>query len=199
MSSYQKKKMENQYDFCASQAAADFSASSAAPGTLTVPPGFSMPQSRSHPPRIIESSSPFFGTPTQQSGGQVGVRHAAGNISSQQARAMVAAHRTARRANPLTAPSSATAPQPVRVENRVDLTPEQNWRPSGRMRGSLTGQAYTDAFRQFITQSNQSAQPIRPQPNLTAPMTAVSVPPHEQICSPSEPASTNGSPGMGVP
>ncbi|KAL4570735.1 hypothetical protein LXL04_026396 [Taraxacum kok-saghyz] len=37
-----------------------------------------------------------------------------------------------------------------------------NWRPSGRMRGSLSGRAYSDALNQFIIQPNQPVQAARP-------------------------------------
>ncbi|XP_075485295.1 E4 SUMO-protein ligase PIAL2-like isoform X2 [Primulina tabacum] len=43
----------------------------------------------------------------------------------------------------------------------IDLA-EQNWRPAGRMRGALSGQAYTDALNQYILRPNQQAQAARP-------------------------------------
>lgn len=36
--------------------------------------------------------------------------------------------------------------------------PSDGWRPSGRMRGSLQGQAYSEAYRQFIGQATQPVQ-----------------------------------------
>ncbi|TXG50578.1 hypothetical protein EZV62_023102 [Acer yangbiense] len=58
--------------------------------------------------------------------------------------------------------------QAIRADNVVDLTSEQNWRPTGRMRGSLSGRAYSEALSQFmIQQSTQQAQPARAQPNPT--------------------------------
>ncbi|KZV31530.1 hypothetical protein F511_07381 [Dorcoceras hygrometricum] len=39
---------------------------------------------------------------------------------------------------------------------------EPNWRPAARMRGALSGQAYTDALNQFIIRPNQQAQVARP-------------------------------------
>ncbi|KAK0586271.1 hypothetical protein LWI29_003965 [Acer saccharum] len=58
--------------------------------------------------------------------------------------------------------------QAVRADNVVDLTSEQNWRPTGRMRGSLSGRAYSEALSQFmIQQPTQQAQPARAQPNPT--------------------------------
>ncbi|XP_073021156.1 E4 SUMO-protein ligase PIAL2-like isoform X2 [Primulina eburnea] len=43
----------------------------------------------------------------------------------------------------------------------IDLA-EQNWRPAGRMRGALSGQAYADALNQYILRPNQQAQAARP-------------------------------------
>ncbi|XP_073315403.1 E4 SUMO-protein ligase PIAL2-like isoform X2 [Primulina huaijiensis] len=39
---------------------------------------------------------------------------------------------------------------------------EQNWRPAARMRGALSGQAYSDALNQYIIQPNQQAQAATP-------------------------------------
>ncbi|XP_059634273.1 E4 SUMO-protein ligase PIAL2-like isoform X2 [Cornus florida] len=61
-----------------------------------------------------------------------------------------------------------------RSDGLAALASEQNWRPSGRMRGSLTGEAYSAAFRQFIFQPTQPAQASQPLPNLStnpAPLT----------------------------
>ncbi|KAK4435410.1 E4 SUMO-protein ligase PIAL2 [Sesamum alatum] len=44
---------------------------------------------------------------------------------------------------------------------------EQNWRPAGRMRGALSGQAYTNALNQYIIRPNQQAQVARPTSNVT--------------------------------
>ncbi|KAK2664162.1 hypothetical protein Ddye_002736 [Dipteronia dyeriana] len=64
--------------------------------------------------------------------------------------------------------------QAVRADNVVDLTSEQNWRPTGRMRGSLSGRAYSAALSQFmIQQPNQQAQPARAQPNPTPSLPSV--------------------------
>ncbi|KAH7550214.1 hypothetical protein JRO89_XS13G0155800 [Xanthoceras sorbifolium] len=63
--------------------------------------------------------------------------------------------------------------QAVRADNTVDLTSEQNWRPTGRMRGSLSGRAYSAALSQFIIQPTQQAQPARAQPNSTSPQPSV--------------------------
>ncbi|KAL0393600.1 UNVERIFIED_CONTAM: E4 SUMO-protein ligase PIAL2 [Sesamum latifolium] len=45
---------------------------------------------------------------------------------------------------------------------------EQNWRPSARMRGALSGHAYTNALNQYIIRPNQQAQVARPTPNVTS-------------------------------
>ncbi|GMI95474.1 PROTEIN INHIBITOR OF ACTIVATED STAT LIKE 2 [Hibiscus trionum] len=64
------------------------------------------------------------------------------------------------------------------VTSRADTSAEQNWRPSGRMRGSLTGRAYSEALSQMMIQPTQSTQAARPpQTNLTSPPV---VPPHLQ-------------------
>ncbi|KAK2664159.1 hypothetical protein Ddye_002733 [Dipteronia dyeriana] len=55
--------------------------------------------------------------------------------------------------------------QAVRADNVVDLTSEQNWRPTGRMRGSLSGRAYSAALSQL--------QPARAQPNPTPSLPSV--------------------------
>lgn len=47
--------------------------------------------------------------------------------------------------------------QGSRNDELVEL-PSGGWKPSGRMRGSLQGQAYSEAYRQFIM---QPTQPVR--------------------------------------
>ncbi|PON97764.1 E3 SUMO protein ligase [Trema orientale] len=49
-----------------------------------------------------------------------------------------------------------------RADGLVDSTSERNWRPTGRMRGSLSGRAYSSALNQLMTQPTQSPQPARP-------------------------------------
>ena len=44
-------------------------------------------------------------------------------------------------------------------------TDNENWRPSGRMRGSLTGEAYSAALSQFMIQPTQPVQPVQPATN----------------------------------
>lgn len=54
--------------------------------------------------------------------------------------------------------------QPVtRPEDLIELSAaQQEWRPTGRMRGSLSGQAYSAALNHFINQPTQPVQPTRP-------------------------------------
>ncbi|PSS11366.1 E4 SUMO-protein like [Actinidia chinensis var. chinensis] len=59
-----------------------------------------------------------------------------------------------------------------------DLPGEQNWRPTGRMRGSLSGRAYSDALNQFIIQPTQPAQAARPPLNITSPPPGIPAPLH---------------------
>ncbi|KAK4601467.1 hypothetical protein RGQ29_010860 [Quercus rubra] len=60
-----------------------------------------------------------------------------------------------------------------RADGLLDSTSEQNWRPSGRMRGSLSGRAYSEALSQFMIQPTQTAQTARPPPNSTPPASNV--------------------------
>ncbi|KAL3818016.1 hypothetical protein ACJIZ3_003921 [Penstemon smallii] len=50
---------------------------------------------------------------------------------------------------------------------------DMNWRPEGRMRGALSGQAYADALNQYIIRPSQQAQATRPISNVTSPQTNV--------------------------
>ncbi|KAL1834775.1 hypothetical protein ACET3Z_004426 [Daucus carota] len=61
--------------------------------------------------------------------------------------------------------------QPVGTpEGTVNTSTEQDWRPTGRMRGSLSGRAYSEALNQYIIQPTQPVQPIRPPTNtVTSP------------------------------
>lgn len=69
------------------------------------------------------------------------------------------------------------APAASRPDTSADLASEQNWRPTGRMRGSLTGRVYSESLSQMMIQPTQSTQAARPQTNITSPP---SVPPHLQ-------------------
>ncbi|KAI3453760.1 hypothetical protein Pfo_010423 [Paulownia fortunei] len=59
------------------------------------------------------------------------------------------------------------ASQPVTRTDAYDPA-ELNWRPAGRMRGALSGQAYTAALNQYIIRPNQQAQAARPISNVTS-------------------------------
>ncbi|GAV76137.1 zf-MIZ domain-containing protein [Cephalotus follicularis] len=56
----------------------------------------------------------------------------------------------------------------------VDLSSDQNWRPSGRMRGSLTGREYSEALTRLMI---QPTQPNRPTEAARPPPLPVSSPP----------------------
>ncbi|KAJ8768481.1 hypothetical protein K2173_022570 [Erythroxylum novogranatense] len=64
--------------------------------------------------------------------------------------------------------------QPSGADGLVDLSSEQNWRPTGRMRGSLTGRPYSAALRELMIQPTSEAQPSTQPSNLTAPPSGVS-------------------------
>ena len=51
----------------------------------------------------------------------------------------------------------------ARPDGSLNLQSEQNWRPTGRMRGSLSGRQFSDAVRQLISEPSQSGQSVRPQ------------------------------------
>ncbi|KAJ0048869.1 hypothetical protein Pint_15086 [Pistacia integerrima] len=67
--------------------------------------------------------------------------------------------------------------QQIRAENSAELPSEQNWQPTGRMRGSLSGRAYSAALSQFMIQPTQPTQVARPLSNPTSQSTAL---PHLQ-------------------
>lgn len=56
-----------------------------------------------------------------------------------------------------------------RAEDLVDLASEQNWRPTGLMRGSLVGRAYNSALNQLVIQPTQPTQATRPPTPITSP------------------------------
>ncbi|KAG6782829.1 hypothetical protein POTOM_012249 [Populus tomentosa] len=168
-----------------------------------------VPQSRSHPPNVVRSSLPLAPAQTQQGAAQVGVGNSAGATNSQQSRLMVAAQLAAQRARQppsvpvqiqtsgagasyLTSADGIRAPATEQrgnaggalpavsgTEGLVDLASEQNWRPTGRMRGSLSGRAYSAALKEFMVQPTQQTQTPRPPPNL--PPSQSSMPPHLQF------------------
>ncbi|KAD3641374.1 hypothetical protein E3N88_30598 [Mikania micrantha] len=63
--------------------------------------------------------------------------------------------------------------------NSADGSADENWRPTGRMRGSLSGLQYTEALKnQIIIQPSQPVQAARPPPILNTPRPFI--PPHLQ-------------------
>ncbi|KAL2235161.1 UNVERIFIED_CONTAM: hypothetical protein Sindi_1248300, partial [Sesamum indicum] len=126
------------------------------------------------------SRSPGLNQSSMQSSGSL--------LHSQQTHLIAAANRTVQMAigEPGISPSSSRKPDgrsmlslgnqmgnigvtssPVTRTDTYDPS-EVNWRPAGRMRGALSGQAYTDALNQFIIRPSQQAQAARPVPNLTS-------------------------------
>ncbi|KAL6182255.1 hypothetical protein ACLB2K_043678 [Fragaria x ananassa] len=63
------------------------------------------------------------------------------------------------------------------ADELVDSPSEQNWRPTGRMRGSLSGQAYTAALNKFIIRPTPPTEKARPASHLTPP-SHLTRPPH---------------------
>ncbi|XP_030500334.2 E4 SUMO-protein ligase PIAL2 isoform X2 [Cannabis sativa] len=69
-------------------------------------------------------------------------------------------------------PSLVTQGRPRRAAAKsVNLASEQNWRPAGRMRGSLTGQAYSSALNRLMIKPTQSPKPSQATttPSIPAP------------------------------
>ncbi|GJX14585.1 zinc finger, MIZ-type containing protein [Tanacetum coccineum] len=60
----------------------------------------------------------------------------------------------------------------------VDGPGEENWRPTGRMRGSLSGRPYSETLNQNIIRPNQPVQAARPPPAVNTPRPFI--PPHLQ-------------------
>ncbi|CAI9274469.1 unnamed protein product [Lactuca saligna] len=69
---------------------------------------------------------------------------------------------------------------------------DANWRPTGRMRGSLSGRAYSEALNQYIIHPNQPVQAARP-PVLNTPRPFI--PPHLQALMANNLRSQNGEGG----
>ncbi|KAL0327750.1 UNVERIFIED_CONTAM: hypothetical protein Sangu_1853000 [Sesamum angustifolium] len=134
--------------------------------------------------------SPRVPRPMSQSPGlnQSSMQSSGSFLHSQQAQLIAAANRTMQMAigEPRISPSSSRTPDgrsmlslgnqmgnigvtspPVTRTDTYDPS-DVNWRPAGRMRGALSGQAYTDALNQFIIRPTQQAQAARPVPNLTS-------------------------------
>ncbi|KAL3499295.1 hypothetical protein ACH5RR_038388 [Cinchona calisaya] len=133
-----------------------------------------------------QSPATFFCAQSQQGGSQGLSSQAAGGINHQHA-PLLSAQRAAQTtrvfqtsrgasfAGNATAPVGgqrgsvgSTSQSVPRSDVSVNLPAEQDWRPTGRMRGSLSGRAYSEALNQYIIQPTQQAQAARPPPNVSA-------------------------------
>lgn len=71
---------------------------------------------------------------------------------------------------PLISNTGGTVQPVTRPEGIVNTSTDQDWRPTGRMRGSLSGKAYSEALNQYIIQPTQPVQLTRPLTNtVTSP------------------------------
>ncbi|KAE8055411.1 hypothetical protein FH972_012251 [Carpinus fangiana] len=165
-----------------------------------------MPQPVGQSSSTTRPSTHLPQTHIQQGGTQVGISHAAGSTGNQQASwlaqqpavqigrqapSMPVVNQTSRTGHSLPVNADGirdglweqrgnmggTSQAVPSTDGLLDSTSEQSWRPSGRMRGSLSGQAYSAALSQFMIQPTQTAQTARPPTNL-APVS--SVPPQLQ-------------------
>lgn len=152
-----------------------------------------MSQFRNQSPSSVRPSLPFARQTSQVRGGYGGSGYAALAPNSHQGRMMVAAQRTEMmRQSPTmqnqisrSAHSLQTTPDGLRIPAAGEMrnvgmsqavstavglgdpSIEQNWQPAGRMRGSLTGRAHSDAYGHLIIQPTQSVQSARPPSNST--------------------------------
>ncbi|XP_042489650.1 E4 SUMO-protein ligase PIAL1-like [Macadamia integrifolia] len=146
-------------------------------------PNSRLPQNMNRPSSLLQSTH-FPRTQIQQVGAR-GVGLATGGTTNQHLLPMSAGLRTAQMARPLTVPVQLHPPrtgpslampmdeqgggnvlQPVSSADGLgELSSEHNWRPSGRMRGSLTGPAYSAALSQYMGQPTPPAQFSGPPPN----------------------------------
>ncbi|KAJ6812646.1 E4 SUMO-protein ligase PIAL2-like isoform X1 [Iris pallida] len=116
---------------------------------------------RSH--YINQSSSGSF---RSNPGLPLGVsRELSGQYAAQQivspvgAAATTQASRIAPSSIAMASPRLSSTEQP---RNVAELRSEQNWRPTGRMRGSLTGSAYSAALNQYLTPTQLTPSPPTP-------------------------------------
>ncbi|KAJ4839154.1 hypothetical protein Tsubulata_008320 [Turnera subulata] len=157
-----------------------------------------MPPPARRSPSVIRSSSPLPQALIQQGSSQVGVASMGRATGNQYARLLPSAQHPTQMSRQLpSTPVQIQTPRPGSshpinhngtrtavmeqrgnpgsiansvTDGQVDLPSEQNWRPSGRMRGSLTGQAYASALGEFMIRPTQSAaQSPRATSNLTVP------------------------------
>ncbi|KAI8569676.1 hypothetical protein RHMOL_Rhmol02G0295700 [Rhododendron molle] len=65
-----------------------------------------------------------------------------------------------------------------RTDSLADLPADQNWQPAGRMRGSLSGRAYSEALSQIIQPTPPVQAAPRPALNITSPPPGIPAPLH---------------------
>ncbi|XP_062074447.1 E4 SUMO-protein ligase PIAL2-like [Humulus lupulus] len=146
------------------------------------------------PPHLSRSPVP------QQGATQLATPQASPVSGNQQARMPFAAQRAAHAARQYPLGQAQTSrqglslpPNTVRVstggdqmgtmggDSPVDLASEHNWRPIARMRGSLSGQAYTSALNQFMMQPTQPPQPSQAATPPSVPATSPQMIPQLQV------------------
>lgn len=156
-----------------------------------------MPRATSQTPGLTQplnqSSGSFVGLQSQMRLPQDRTVHRTGLGSSQPPHLITAANRAPQMAaydSPRTIPSYSRNHLPSVGDQRningaatsksvtssdASGQAELSWRPAGRMRGALSGQAYADALNQYIIRPNQQAQTARSVPNLPL------IPPHASV------------------
>ncbi|KAJ7944972.1 E4 SUMO-protein ligase PIAL2 [Quillaja saponaria] len=132
-------------------------------------------QSAAQPASITRQASHLQRSQIQQGGAQVGIGHAVTSGSSQHPGVMAAAHMARQSPSVPVQNQASRVPGSFNVDSfrtpagmaqslsRTDGLPEESWRPTGRMRGSLSGRPYSDALRELIIQPTQSVQTARSQ------------------------------------
>ncbi|XP_019151669.1 PREDICTED: E4 SUMO-protein ligase PIAL2-like isoform X2 [Ipomoea nil] len=149
------------------------------------------PYTANQSPGLSRSPAPSLSRNNAQGSLQSGVGQARGVASGQHLQPTLAAQRTAQIARPVqlsrAAPplsANADSPTPSLIGDQrgstpgtvpVDLPTDQDWRPTGRMRGSLSGRAYNEALEQYIIRPTQQAQAPRPSipPNISPQLQAL--------------------------
>ncbi|KAL3619227.1 hypothetical protein CASFOL_036797 [Castilleja foliolosa] len=86
--------------------------------------------------------------------------------------------------------------QPFTRTNGDGPTADTSWRPAGRMRGALSGQAYAEAYNQAMNRPVQQTQGVRPIPNVTG--SAVQGIPAQKFPPASSPMGSDVMPGSGL-
>ncbi|KAF9617759.1 hypothetical protein IFM89_038521 [Coptis chinensis] len=143
------------------------------------------------PPAAVQTSSHYHPLQVQQGGPLGAGGQEVGGASNLHNRLRAAANRSVQVArSPPAVPVQLQAPGssfPMIVDGHRgintahvarsnvlnELPSDQNWRPAGRMRGALSGQAYSAALSQYMVQPTQSVQAASPPPH-TAPPYSVS-------------------------